>query len=154
MSDHGGTEIPATAARILISKVQIDAGVAPPECTTCWRIGLIRVAADAWPWSPPLVWALRDTVMLLPVDQVSLAAENDSNASATEADAEPAAVAHPMLLQPLLQPRIIFADTIQLKGVGHVLLLHTFDHCPHSRIGTSCSPEGSPVTTRVRTVPR
>jgi hypothetical protein len=54
--------------------------------------------------------------MLLPVLQVSLPAEDDSDAPAPEANTQLAAVARPMLLQPLLKLRIVFTDASQLKG--------------------------------------
>jgi hypothetical protein len=72
--------------------------------------------------------------MLLPVLQVSLAAEYDPNAAPSEPHAQLAAVTTPMFLQPLLKPRIVLADALQLKGTGHILLLYTFDHCPLSRV--------------------
>jgi hypothetical protein len=72
--------------------------------------------------------------MLLPVLEVSLATEDYPDATAAETDKQLAAVTSPMLLQPLLKPRIVLADAFQLKGTRHVLLLYTFDHCPHSRV--------------------
>lgn len=33
-----------------------------------------------------------------------------------------------MLFKPLLKSRIVLADTFQLKGAGHVLLLYTLGH--------------------------
>ena len=70
-------------------------------------------------------------VMFLPVLQVSLAAEYDPDASAAQADTQRAAVTSPMLLQPLLKPRIVLAYAFQFQDTGHVLLLCTFDHSPH-----------------------
>jgi hypothetical protein len=72
--------------------------------------------------------------VLLPVLQVSLAAEDYPDATAAESDTQFASVASPMFLQPLLKPRIVLADAFQLKGTGHVLLLYTFDHRPLSRV--------------------
>jgi hypothetical protein len=72
--------------------------------------------------------------MLLPVPQVSLAAEDDPDAPAAETDAQLAAVTTPMLFKPLLKLQIVLADALQLKSTGHVLLLYAFDHCPHFRV--------------------
>jgi len=73
--------------------------------------------------------------MLLPVPQVSLAAEDDPDAPAAGTDAQLAAVTTPMLFKPLLKLQIVLADALQLKSTtGQVLLLYTFDHCPHFRV--------------------
>jgi hypothetical protein len=68
--------------------------------------------------------------MLLPVPQVSLAAEDNADTSRTEADTKLPSVTASMLFKPLLKSRIILAHSFQFKGAGHILLLHTLGHLP------------------------
>jgi hypothetical protein len=74
------------------------------------------------------------SVVRLPIFQVGLAAEDDSDAASSEADVEFAPVPRPMLLQPLRKPRIVPGDAFQLNGPSHVLFLDALDHCTTSAI--------------------
>jgi hypothetical protein len=65
--------------------------------------------------------------MSRPVLKVGISSEHHPDAFAAEANAELAAVPRPMLLQPLLKPRVVLADSFQLKGTGNVLLFDTFN---------------------------
>ena len=69
-----------------------------------------------------------------PVLEIGLSGKDDSDAFATKAHTNLAAVARAMLFEPLGEPWVVFPNAFQLDGTGHILLLDTLDHCLNSGI--------------------
>ncbi len=81
----------------------------PPRAFASIKPQTRRVPRRALGFTPPVV--ARNAA-----PQVSLTAEDDPDTTAAKAEAQLASVTIVMSLQPLLKPRIVFADAFQFKA--------------------------------------